>query len=575
MLSRRAEANRLIYLLFCLAFTNRAFVCALGQEDRLILAKDFASASAVLNDMMASPDGGIPKNILMQAKCVTVIPASKKSAFVIGAQYGRGVATCRTPNGWSAPVFVKLEGDSFGFQIGGQSTDLVLIAMNQNGLQDMLKNKVKLGADAAASAGPVGRNVQAEKDWARNSEFLTYSRSKGLFAGFALDGAVLSKNDDDTRVEYNSTLSSASILKGNQPVPQDASSFVGTVTHWFSGSPSKGSSREPDYQVVKIFYATDRSKEKKSEGILQDFSGARANSEDLTFGQAEISIPRDHKMGEIERPSLLRLEMREDPEKHIVMLKSTVLNEASFRAAVDTRLRQGNGRDVLIFVHGYRVTFQEAAQRLGQMTYDLGFGGAPILYSWPSAGELADYGADEASAEWSNRHFLAFIEKLAHDPEIKNIYVIAHSMGNRIVASALEQIALEPEQSRPAIHDVIMAAPDIDEGAFQQIASAVRLGASRITIYESSNDKALEVSHKYHGYSRLGDTSPTMHVFSNYECIEASALETDFVGHSYFGDSRSILSDIYYILDDGLPASQRHGLIQKQLGGLPYWSFRP
>src|SRR6201996_585805 len=164
------------------------------------------SAADVIQQIMATPDKGIPSSILAGATCVVVIPSYKKGAFIVGAQYGQGVATCRTPRGWSAPVFVKLSGGSFGWQIGGQATDLVLIAMNQKGLQDMLKNKFKIGADAAASAGPVGRNAQAGTDWKLNAEFLTYSRSKGLFAGLSLDGTVLDDNADDTRAEYGSDL---------------------------------------------------------------------------------------------------------------------------------------------------------------------------------------------------------------------------------------------------------------------------------------------------------------------------------------------------------------------------------
>ncbi len=182
---------------------------------------------------MGTPDKGIPQSILAGASCVVVIPSFKKGAFVVGAQYGQGVATCRTHNGWSAPVFVKLEGGSFGFQIGGQATDLVLIAMNQNGLQDMLKNKFKLGADAAASAGPVGRNAQAGTDWKLNAEFLTYSRSKGLFAGIDLDGTVLSQNQDDTRAFYGADVPFDTVLHGNQPVPESARPFVKTVAHYF------------------------------------------------------------------------------------------------------------------------------------------------------------------------------------------------------------------------------------------------------------------------------------------------------------------------------------------------------
>jgi SH3 domain-containing YSC84-like protein 1 len=208
----------------------------LSQDDKAKLTERLTSAQAVMNEIMATPDKGIPQGILRGARCVTVIPAYKKGAFVIGAQYGKGVATCRTPNGWSAPVFVKLAGGSFGWQIGGQSTDLVLVAMNQNGLQDMLKNKVKLGADAAASAGPVGRNAQAGTDWKLNAEFLTYSRSKGLFAGIDLDGTVLSQDDDDTRAEYGANLPFEGILKGNTPVPENARPFVRTVAHYFVGS---------------------------------------------------------------------------------------------------------------------------------------------------------------------------------------------------------------------------------------------------------------------------------------------------------------------------------------------------
>jgi len=200
------------------------------------LSDRLTSAMGVMNEIMATPDKGIPQGILAGAKCVTVIPAYKKGAFVIGAQYGQGVVTCRTPHGWSAPAFVQLAGGSFGWQIGGQSTDLVLIAMNENGMQDMIKNKFKLGADAAASAGPVGRNAQAGTDWKLNAEFLTYSRSKGLFAGLDLDGTVLSQNEDDTRAEYGSNIPFETIFKGNQPVPANARPFVRTVAKYFVGS---------------------------------------------------------------------------------------------------------------------------------------------------------------------------------------------------------------------------------------------------------------------------------------------------------------------------------------------------
>ena len=218
---------------FCAMAMMAATLPGHAQADKGKLTDRLTDAQGVMNEIMATPDKGIPTNILSGAKCVAVIPAYKKAAFVLGGQYGRGVATCRTPNGWSAPVFIKAEGGSFGWQIGGQSTDLVLVAMNQKGLQQMLKSKFKIGGDAAASAGPVGRNAQAGTDWKLNAEFLTYSRSKGLFAGLDLDGTVLSANNDVMTAEYGSPIPFETVLHGATPVPENARHFVSTVARYF------------------------------------------------------------------------------------------------------------------------------------------------------------------------------------------------------------------------------------------------------------------------------------------------------------------------------------------------------
>jgi lipid-binding SYLF domain-containing protein len=172
-------------------------------------------------------------NILAQATCVGVVPSFIKGAFVFGAQYGQGVVTCRTGHGWSAPVFIRMAGGSFGFQAGGQATDLVLIAVNERGFQDLLKNKFKIGADAAASAGPVGRNTQAATDWKMGAELLTYSRSKGLFAGIDLDGTSVSQNSGDTELYFGQEHSFDSILKGSVAVPAGAIPFVQDVARHF------------------------------------------------------------------------------------------------------------------------------------------------------------------------------------------------------------------------------------------------------------------------------------------------------------------------------------------------------
>lgn len=208
-------------------------VVSVQAQDKAKVNERLASATSVIDEVMSVPDKSIPQSILSSAHCLVVVPSYKKAAFVIGGQYGQGVATCRTPRGWSAPVFVQLAGGSFGWQIGGQSTDLILVAMNDNGLQDMLKSKFKLGADASAAAGPVGRDAGADTNWKLNSEFLTYSRAKGLFAGIDLSGTVLSQNENYTRLEYGSNVSFDKVLKGDVPTPQDARTFVHTVARYF------------------------------------------------------------------------------------------------------------------------------------------------------------------------------------------------------------------------------------------------------------------------------------------------------------------------------------------------------
>ena len=180
------------------------------------------AAASIIEEVMAAPDHAIPETVLGGAKCVIVIPSEKKAAFGVGAQYGQGVAACRTHHGWSAPVFVKLAGASFGFQIGGQATDLVLLGMNAKSAQDMLHSKIKLGANASAAAGPVGRDAQAATDVLLNAEFLTYSRAKGLFAGLDLSGDVLEGNRDDTNAEYGHAVRMDAILHGAVKVPPNA-----------------------------------------------------------------------------------------------------------------------------------------------------------------------------------------------------------------------------------------------------------------------------------------------------------------------------------------------------------------
>ena len=220
-----------------------AFLCiaglsipALAASDKPTIDKRLTAATNTLTEIMATPDRAIPDSILKDATCVGVVPGLVKGAFIFGAEYGQGVVTCRTGHGWSAPAFIKMTGGSFGFQIGGSGTDLVLVAVNQKGFQDLLKSKFKIGGDAAAAAGPVGRDTQAATNWKLQSELLTWSRSKGLFAGIDLNGVAVYENTEDTTSFYGQPHTFDEILKGNVLPTDEAKPFLQTVAKYFRTS---------------------------------------------------------------------------------------------------------------------------------------------------------------------------------------------------------------------------------------------------------------------------------------------------------------------------------------------------
>lgn len=202
---------------------------AAASERRDADLERIQSASTVLSQIMSAPDRGIPDSIMSGAKCIAIMPSMLKASFIFGANYGKGVATCRTETGWSAPAFFKLTGGSFGFQAGGQASDLVLIVRTDDGMQHLLQSKFKLGADASASAGPVGRDAQAMTDLTMRAQVLTYSRSRGLFVGVSLSGGVIKQDQADTQAFYGKDWTFYSVLNGEVPVPKDAEALLRTV----------------------------------------------------------------------------------------------------------------------------------------------------------------------------------------------------------------------------------------------------------------------------------------------------------------------------------------------------------
>src|SRR5580704_5559408 len=184
----------------------------------------------VLHAIMSTPDKGIPEEVLSGAKCILVVPDLVKGGFIFGAKHGRGVASCRTSDGWSAPAFVSVGGGSWGLQIGVEGVDLVLLVMNDQGFQHLLSSKFELTGEGSVAAGPVGRHASAGTDWKMNTEMLTYSRSHGVFAGLTLEGAVVEQDNDSTHAIYGKHMEFRSILSGKASTPRSADAFIRAVS---------------------------------------------------------------------------------------------------------------------------------------------------------------------------------------------------------------------------------------------------------------------------------------------------------------------------------------------------------
>jgi lipid-binding SYLF domain-containing protein len=225
-------AQKLLVVLAVVCFFISSLPNALAAETETKANERVQAAATVIDEIQAAPDQRIPAEVLASADCVAVVPSLLNAGFVVGARYGRGVASCRTEKGWSAPAFFMVGGGSFGLQIGGQATDVIMLIMNKEGMNNLLSSQFKLGADASAAAGPVGRHAAADTDWKMRAQVLTYSRSRGLFAGLELNGAVVKQDKDSTRDFYGRMVPFKTSLKGEIEAPKDAYPFLSTLAKW-------------------------------------------------------------------------------------------------------------------------------------------------------------------------------------------------------------------------------------------------------------------------------------------------------------------------------------------------------
>jgi esterase/lipase superfamily enzyme len=296
----------------------------------------------------------------------------------------------------------------------------------------------------------------------------------------------------------------------------------------------------------------------------------------LELGIAEVSIPPDHRVGKLESPSILRLEFRETAARHVVLQRVMLKSDEEFYEQLGTRIQQSEGKQAFVFVHGYNVMFDDAVKRTAQIAHDLRFAGAPICYSWPSKGGLAEYTRDESNVTWTVIHLEKFLNDVVHRTGARTVHLVAHSMGNRALLQALERIALQQNAAEPVFGQLVLAAPDVDAAEFRdRYAPTARRIARQVTLYASSNDQALLASTKVHGHTRAGLSDGLLTVVPGVDTIDVSPIDTSLIGHSYYGNNPEMIRDMRALVELSEPAARRPWL--EQIADSPefiYWMFR-
>ena len=322
------------------------------------------------------------------------------------------------------------------------------------------------------------------------------------------------------------------------------------------------------HAIVRVLFATDR---KLNSRRPMEFSSEPDDANRLSYGTCYVSVPRDHRMGDLEGPSIWRLEFSADPDRHITVVSAELSDQSTFFDQVRRLALRSDAQDALVFIHGYNNSFDDAARRTAQIAYDLGFKGPTVLFSWPSQGTLPGYNKDATNVELSVPALQGLLVDLSRVAGVKRIHVIAHSMGNRALVRALARIG--PENP---IRQVALLAPDIDAGLFRQLAREFPKTIGPVALYASSRDTALEAAGRFAGYPRAGQGGRNIVIVPGMETIDASNVDTSLAGlrHQYYGDASQILSDLFSFFL-GNPASKRFGLRPARSSPGEYWTFAP
>lgn len=329
---------------------------------------------------------------------------------------------------------------------------------------------------------------------------------------------------------------------------------------------------EKEFTRVKIYYATDRAR--SGSAVANEFYGGQRG--ELELGTATVSIPEQHRPGQIEKPSWWTFQFREDPERHVVLQSVTPGSPDAVFGEMREQAAASGSQEAFVFVHGFNVPFHEAAKRTAQMAYDMNFDGLPVLYSWPSHGSVMSYIADTAVVNLSGRRLSRFLEDLVAKSGATRIHLIAHSMGNRAMTDALELFALRYQGRNPAFDQVLFTAPDLDAGLFAEMMKTIRPIANRITLYASNKDWALAVSRQLHGDApRAGQGGRNILHTAEVDSIDMTGIGEDMLKHSYYANNPSALTDILSLFWRDAPPDKRCGMQKANGENGSYWVYSP
>ena len=323
---------------------------------------------------------------------------------------------------------------------------------------------------------------------------------------------------------------------------------------------------------VTVYYATDRQYRPSSHSY-----GWQPNrvAPHLSYGSVLVSVPDKRAPGELPLPPWYDVLSSDDAKKYVLIKASTRLSRADFLAAVKARIQAApERRAAFLYIHGYSNSFDDAARRTAQMAVDLDIGALPVFYSWPSKGSLAGYEFDQNAAEWTQAHLQAFLADFAEHSSATDIYIIAHSMGNRPMTLALASLLEKRPDLLPLFKQVVLAAPDINADVFrEQIAPRFASLKLPATLYASANDKAIRASYNFADWDRIGDIRAPVIGIPGVELVDASAVIMNFMGHDYFASNRVLLTDIATMIKTGQRAKNRGGLKGIPSQAPQYWAF--